>query len=57
MSKHYFEYVGGSSAKFWETSVSGNEVTVRFRADRHTRGSRRRRPSLMLRRPQGMRRS
>jgi predicted DNA-binding WGR domain protein len=23
-----FEFVGGSSAKFWEVSVSGGEVTV-----------------------------
>ena len=30
MSKRYFEFVGGSSAKFWEIGVSGNEVTVRF---------------------------
>ena len=28
--KRYFEFVGGISAKFWEVSVSGNEVTVRF---------------------------
>ena len=28
--KRYFEFVGGSSAKFWEICVSGNEVTVRF---------------------------
>ena len=28
--KRYFEFVGGSSAKFWEIAVSGNEVTVRF---------------------------
>jgi predicted DNA-binding WGR domain protein len=25
-----FEFIGGSSAKFWECDVSGNEVTVRF---------------------------
>lgn len=25
-----FEYVGGSSAKFWEVRVDGKEVTVRF---------------------------
>lgn len=30
MSKRYFEFVGGTSAKFWEATVSGNEVTVRF---------------------------
>ena len=30
MSKRYFEFVSGSSAKFWEIGVSGNEVTVRF---------------------------
>ena len=28
--KRYFEFIGGSSAKFWEVVVSGNEVTVRF---------------------------
>lgn len=28
--KRYFEFVGGSSAKFWECSVSGSTVTVRF---------------------------
>jgi predicted DNA-binding WGR domain protein len=28
--KRYFEFVGGSSAKFWECRVSGNEVTIRF---------------------------
>jgi predicted DNA-binding WGR domain protein len=28
--KRYFEFVGGSSAKFWECVVSGNDVTVRF---------------------------
>jgi predicted DNA-binding WGR domain protein len=28
--KRYFEFVGGTSAKFWETTVSGNDVTVRF---------------------------
>ena len=28
--KRYFEYVGGTSAKFWEIGTSGNEVTVRF---------------------------
>ncbi len=25
-----FEFVGGSSAKFWEISVVGREVTVRY---------------------------
>ena len=30
MEKHYLEFVGGSSAKFWEIGVSGNDVTVRF---------------------------
>ena len=30
MSKRYFEFVGGNTAKFWEIGVSGNEVTVRF---------------------------
>ncbi len=28
--KRYFEFVGGTSAKFWEISTRGNEVTVRF---------------------------
>ena len=28
--KRYFEFVSGSPATFWEASVSGNEVTVRF---------------------------
>ena len=28
--KRYFEFVGGSSAKFWEAAVGGNTVTVRF---------------------------
>jgi len=25
-----FEFVGGTSAKFWEVSVVGNQVTVRY---------------------------
>ena len=29
MNRH-FEFVGGSSAKFWEVGVSGCDVTVRF---------------------------
>jgi len=28
--KHYFELSNGTSAKFWEISTNGNEVTVRF---------------------------
>ena len=28
--KRYFEFVEGSSSKFWEVSTSGNTVTVRF---------------------------
>ncbi len=28
--KRYFEFVEGSSAKFWEIDQNGNEVTVRF---------------------------
>jgi DNA ligase-1 len=28
--KRYFEFVEGSSSKFWEISVSGTDVTVRF---------------------------
>ena len=30
MEKRYFEFVGGSSAKFWEIGVSGTDVTVHF---------------------------
>jgi predicted DNA-binding WGR domain protein len=26
----YFEFIGGSSRKFWEVTVAGTEVTVRF---------------------------
>jgi predicted DNA-binding WGR domain protein len=25
-----FEFVGGTSAKFWEVTVAGNETTVRY---------------------------
>ena len=25
-----FEFIGGNSAKFWEASVAGHEVTVRY---------------------------
>jgi predicted DNA-binding WGR domain protein len=28
--KRYFEFVEGSSAKFWEVSRSGKSVTVRY---------------------------
>lgn len=28
--KRYFEFVGGTSAKFWEISTGGSEVSVRF---------------------------
>ena len=28
--KRYFEFIEGSSAKFWEISQSGKDVTVRF---------------------------
>lgn len=28
--KRYFEFVGGSSAKFYELRTSGNQVTIRF---------------------------
>ena len=28
--KRHFEFVGGSSAKFWEATVNGNTVTVCF---------------------------
>jgi len=30
VSVHLFEFVGGSSQKFWEISLSGNSFTVRF---------------------------
>ena len=30
MSKHYLEYVGGNSAKFWEIETVDNTATVRF---------------------------
>lgn len=26
----YFEFVGGSAAKFWEATTQGRDVTVRF---------------------------
>ena len=29
-STRYFEFIGGSSRKFWEITVSGNSFTVRF---------------------------
>ncbi|MEX1223775.1 MAG: DNA ligase [Pirellulales bacterium] len=29
-STRYFEYVGGSSSKFWEISIAGCDVTVRY---------------------------
>ena len=28
--KRYFEFIEGSSSKFWEISTSGKDVTVRF---------------------------
>jgi predicted DNA-binding WGR domain protein len=28
--KRYFEFVGGTSSKFWEVALAGNAVTVRF---------------------------
>lgn len=28
--KRYFEFVGGNSAKFWEVTVNGCDVTIRF---------------------------
>ena len=30
MSTRHFEFVGGSSAKFWEVRTSGADVTVRW---------------------------
>ena len=35
--KRYFEFIEGSSSKFWEISQSGKDVTVRFGQDRHQR--------------------
>ena len=29
-SVRHFEFIGGSSRKFWEITVSGNSFTVRF---------------------------
>ena len=29
-TKRRFEFVGGASDKFWELSIDGNEVLVRF---------------------------
>lgn len=26
----YFEFIGGTSAKFWEVTVSASDVTVRY---------------------------
>lgn len=28
--KRYFEFIGGTSAKFWEVGTNSSEVTVRF---------------------------
>jgi len=28
--KRYFEFVEGTSSKFWEVSVSGNDMTTRW---------------------------
>ena len=30
MAARYFEFIGGNSRKFWEITVTGSEVTVRF---------------------------
>ncbi len=30
MSTRYFEFIGGTSAKFWEIALAGNTITVRF---------------------------
>ena len=30
MTTRYFEFVGGNSRKFWEITVAGSDVTVRF---------------------------
>ena len=29
-AKRRFEFIGGSSDKFWEVSVNGNEVLIQF---------------------------
>jgi DNA ligase-1 len=28
--KHYFEFVAGTSSKFWEVSVNGSDMTTRW---------------------------
>jgi predicted DNA-binding WGR domain protein len=28
--KRYFEYVGGTSSKFWEITMKGTDVTTRY---------------------------
>ena len=33
INKRRFEFVGGSSDKFWEIGVNGSEVEVRFGRD------------------------
>jgi predicted DNA-binding WGR domain protein len=30
VEKRYFEFIGGSSAKFWEIGVCNSTVTIRF---------------------------
>ena len=30
MQNRYFEFIGGNSAKYWEVTVSGSDVTVRY---------------------------
>ncbi len=30
MDTHYFEFVGGNSSKFWQVTITGSDVTVRY---------------------------
>ena len=30
MDTRYFEFVGGNSRKYWEVTVTGSDVTVRY---------------------------
>ena len=30
MQNRYFEFIGGNSAKYWEVTVNGTGVTVRY---------------------------
>ena len=48
-----FEFIGGNSAKFWEVTVAGKEVSVRVRPTGHQRPG----PNQALPRPSGCRAS